>query len=123
MAWNMPGTLPMSHQKIKHYMALASKRLGRFTADDGVDASLIGQLKFQVVDIPVHDFTGILLIIVLSINLTLIKVASCILMMMKSTKRFFKTKTKIVKGQDHPARLAAMNPKIYAVKKCLHCME
>ena len=52
MAWNMPGTLPMSHQKIKHYMALASKRLGRFTADDGVDASLIGQLKFQVVDIP-----------------------------------------------------------------------
>ena len=52
MAWNMPGTLSMSHRKLKHYMALASKRLGRFTAADGVDPSLIGQLKFEVIEIP-----------------------------------------------------------------------
>ena len=41
MAWNMPGTLSMSQRKLKHYMDLASKRLGRFTAADGVDPSLI----------------------------------------------------------------------------------
>jgi transposase len=29
-------------------------------------------------------------------------------------------KDKEVKGQNHPARLAEMKPKIYAVKKCLH---
>ena len=52
MAWNMPGTLSMSHRKLKHYMALASKRLGRFTAADRVDPSLIGQLKFEVIEIP-----------------------------------------------------------------------
>jgi len=53
MAFNMPGTLSVSHRKLKHYMAIASKRLGRFTAEEvGDDSPLIGQLKFQVVDIP-----------------------------------------------------------------------
>ncbi len=53
MAFNMPGTLSVSHRKLKHYMAIASKRLGRFTAEEvGQDSPLIGQLKFQVVDIP-----------------------------------------------------------------------
>ena len=81
-------------------MAIASKRLGRFTADDGVDPSLIGQLKFQVVDIPeyVHDFTGILLIVCPILQLSdsissnfYSRLPLASLMMIKSTKRFFKT--------------------------------
>ena len=53
MAFNMPGTLSVSNRKLKHHMAQASKRLGKFTADEvGPDSPLIGQLKFQVVDIP-----------------------------------------------------------------------
>ena len=34
---------------IKHYMRLASERLCRFTAQDGVHESLIGRLKFEVI--------------------------------------------------------------------------
>ena len=57
MAWGMPGTISVSHRMIKHYMRLASERLGRFTAQDGVHESLIGCLNFKVIAVP-EPFTS-----------------------------------------------------------------
>ena len=51
--WNMPGTLSISLKKLKHHLKMASNQLGVFTNDiQGVDASLIGKKRLEIVEIP-----------------------------------------------------------------------
>ena len=128
MNYNMPGTLPISLQRFKHHLQMASNRLGVFTEDTpGIDPDLIGKKKLEIVMIP-EPFTS--------------QIASCIFNALNGDEndRHFQAfhdckETRLVKGEDHPARLieicdevdngvlvrGARRSRIYAVKKCRHC--
>jgi hypothetical protein len=128
MNYNMAGTLPISLQKFKHHLQMASNRLGVFTAGTpGIDPDLIGKKKLEVVMIP-EPFTS--------------QIASCIFNALNGDvndphyEPFQACKeTILVRGEDHPARLieicdqvvdgdvfrGARRSRIYAVKKCRHC--
>ena len=132
MNYNMAGTLPISLQRFKHHLQMASNRLGVFTADtEGIAPNLIGKKRLEVVMIP-EPFTS--------------QIASCIFealnedaswMYNPHTEPFYACKdTQLERGEDHPARLievcdqidrngeiarGAKKNQIYAVKKCMHC--
>ena len=128
MNYNMAGTLPISLQKFKHHLQMASNRLGVFSADTpGIDPALIGKKKLEIVMIP-EPFTS--------------QIASCIFDALNGDvndphyEPFHECKeTRLVRGEDHPARLVeicdrvmdgnvvrgARRSRIYAVKKCRHC--
>jgi len=128
MNYNMPGTLPISLQRFKHHLQMASNRLGVFTADTpGIDPALIGKKKLEIVMIP-EPFTS--------------QIASCIFNALNGdmydphNEPFNDCKeTRLVRGEDHPAKLLEIcdqvddeiivrgewRSRMYAVKKCRHC--